>query len=177
VTLPWWDWSTDAQIPDSYEVASSEGQDNVLASLPISVFGSKPKPTWPKQTSREPGAFPQVPSPPYKAEWAYAMQATSYTDFSQRLWQVHDTVHVWVGGTMGQVDWAAYDPLFWAHHANVDRAWRIWQHANPGANPPANILDVAMRAAPPMTPRQTLDVKQLGYEYAGSEASVPGTVT
>jgi tyrosinase len=176
VTLPWWDWTTEAQIPDSYAVAKVAGQENVLASLPISVFGASPKPSWPKRTSREPGAFPEVPSPPYKAEWNHAMAATSYTDFNSRLWQVHDTVHVWVGGTMGQVDWAAYDPLFWAHHANVDRAWRIWQHTHAGADPPAGILDVPMRVAPSMTARATLDVKQLGYEYAGSEASVPGTV-
>jgi Common central domain of tyrosinase len=39
------------------------------------------------------------------------MKATNYSDFSQRTWSVHDTVHVWVGGSFGQVDWAAYDPL------------------------------------------------------------------
>lgn len=176
VTLPWWDWTTETGVPDSYEVAKAEGQENPLAGAPISPYGVKPKPGWPKHTKREPGAFPGIPPLPYKAEWEYAQQATSYTDFDQRLWQVHDTVHAWVGGAMGQVDWAAYDPLFWAHHANVDRAWRIWQHNNPGANPPANVLDVPMRVVPPMTPRQTLDVKQLGYDYAGSEASVPGTV-
>jgi tyrosinase len=64
------------------------------------------------------------------------MKATNYVDFSQRIWSVHDTLHVWVGGTMGQVDWAAYDPLFFAHHANVDRAWRIWQAAHPRGQSP-----------------------------------------
>lgn len=28
---------------------------------------------------------------------------------------------------MSDPAWAAYDPLFWAHHCMVDRAWRIWQ--------------------------------------------------
>jgi tyrosinase len=103
------------------------------------------------------------------------MKATNYTDFSQRIWSVHDTVHVWMGGTMAQVDWAAYDPIFFAHHANVDRARRIWQAAHPGANPPAGILDESLQTDPAMKVRTTLDVHQLGYEYAGTQSTVAGS--
>jgi tyrosinase len=103
------------------------------------------------------------------------MKATNYTDFSQRIWSVHDTLHVWVGGTMGQVDWAAYDPLFFAHHANIDRAWRIWQAAHPGANPPDSILDVSLQTDPAIKVQATLEVHQLGYEYAGTQSTVPGS--
>jgi hypothetical protein len=58
----------------------------------------------------------------------------------------------------------------------VDRAWRIWQHRNPGANPPANILDRPFRSGGPsgLTPRDVLDVKQLGYDYAATENKVAG---
>lgn len=46
----------------------------------------------------------------------------------------HGYVHLWVGnpstlsGTqdMGILDTAARDPLFWAHHANIDRIWEMW---------------------------------------------------
>lgn len=48
--------------------------------------------------------MPQVPGPPYRQEWANAMKATNYLDFSQRIWALHDTLHVWMGGTMSQVD-------------------------------------------------------------------------
>jgi len=176
VTLPWWDWSSASTIPDPYTTAQVDGHDNILAAAPIAVFGASPQPNWPTQTSRNPGGDnPQIPPPPYQREWAHAMAATNYADFSQRIWQVHDTVHGWVGGTMGQVDWAAYDPLFFAHHANVDRAWRIWQTLNPGAHPPAAILDQPLQVVPAITVRQTLDVRQLGYEYAGAQATVPGS--
>ena len=59
---------------------------------------------------------------------------------------------------------AAYDPIFWAHHAMIDRLWYLWQLATP-AGPPAEILD---RALPPfpMTVRDTLDLSRLGYGYA-----------
>lgn len=77
---------------------------------------------------------------------------------------------------MGQVDWAAYDPIFWAHHATVDRLWRIWQHRNPGALPPADVLDTPLQLGkkPILTVRDTIDVKRLGYDYAGVAVSVGG---
>jgi Common central domain of tyrosinase len=45
----------------------------------------------------------------------------------------HNDVHVAIGGLMGDPDTAAQDPIFWLHHANIDRLWWLWQkqHANP----------------------------------------------
>lgn len=51
----------------------------------------------------------------------------------------HDIVHGDVGGNdglMADPDTAALDPIFWLHHANIDRLWEVWlrrdaQHANP----------------------------------------------
>ena len=59
---------------------------------------------------------------------------------------------------------AAYDPLFWSHHAMLDRLWYLWQMSTRGALP-ASVLD---RALPPfpMTVRDTLDISRLGYGYA-----------
>ena len=36
---------------------------------------------------------------------------------------------------MGSVPTAAYDPIFYLHHANVDRLWADWQAAHPGPLP------------------------------------------
>ncbi len=38
----------------------------------------------------------------------------------------HNYVHGAVGGNMGQFSTAALDPIFWAHHSNVDRVWYLW---------------------------------------------------
>lgn len=41
----------------------------------------------------------------------------------------HGTVHVAVGGATGKMsdfDQAAGDPIFWLHHANIDRLWEVW---------------------------------------------------
>jgi len=39
--------------------------------------------------------------------------------------QPHNLVHDAVGGYMGDFI-AASDPVFWAHHANIDRLWEVW---------------------------------------------------
>ena len=38
----------------------------------------------------------------------------------------HDLIHVAVNGRMGDPATAAQDPIFWLHHANVDRLWNRW---------------------------------------------------
>jgi hypothetical protein len=49
---------------------------------------------------------------------------------------LHASVHVLIGDSqgMGDIKWAASDPIFWLHHANVDRLWASWLaggHSNP----------------------------------------------
>lgn len=39
--------------------------------------------------------------------------------------QPHDNVHGGIGGFMGQF-LSPVDPIFWMHHANVDRLWTVW---------------------------------------------------
>jgi tyrosinase len=75
---------------------------------------------------------------------------------------------------MGQIPFAAFDPVFWGHHCMIDRVWRIWQLRHPGARPPRALLDEAL---PPfrMTVRQTLSVTALGYDYAVASASGAAT--
>jgi len=52
---------------------------------------------------------------------------------------LHGTIHVLVGNGqgMGDVPWAANDPIFWMHHCNIDRLWASWNAAgrqNPATN-------------------------------------------
>lgn len=47
----------------------------------------------------------------------------------------HNVVHSTIGGPMGGFDTAGLDPVFWMHHANIDRLWSVWMaqqgHENP----------------------------------------------
>ena len=45
----------------------------------------------------------------------------------------HNFIHELVGGLMKRLSTAANDPIFWLHHANVDRVWATW-HARQPAN-------------------------------------------
>lgn len=68
----------------------------------------------------------------------------------------------------------AFDPIFWAHHANVDRLWAEWQARNPNAGPddPADNL-------PPwnMTVADTVSTQKLGYEYMATTHVFPTSDT
>lgn len=50
--------------------------------------------------------------------------------------QPHNVIHCVVGGLMCDPDTAAQDPVFFLHHANIDRLWKRWLDQGGGrANP------------------------------------------
>jgi tyrosinase len=180
-TLPWWDWTTPVSqpgaIPPAYDAQQDAGgQVNPLYSAEVNpaalAQGKAHGLDMAPNTLREPGqaGSPPLPSP---QEIQSALAQRDYDHFRGAVEQLHNNVHVWVGGQdghMGQIPFAAYDPIFWAHHTMIDRLWRLWQLQHPGANPDASLLDQAL---PPfrMTVKQTLDVTALGYDYASSTSS------
>lgn len=50
--------------------------------------------------------------------------------------QPHDVVHDALGGLMSDPDTAAQDPIFWLHHAEVDRLWNRWIAQGEGQSDP-----------------------------------------
>ena len=192
--LPWWDWTSDEShqegIPTVYRQAEVDGRPNPLASARVPVgTDSTAIGVWSDstlQTVRDvlPGALaetgsPQTqrdPEPPNELP-KYGpvgelenvediLTASTFEDFSNRLESgPHNTVHGWVGGAMSAVPTSAFDPIFWSHHAMIDRLWYIWQNRSHGQNPPQRILDRVL-APFPMTVAHTLDISVLGYEYA-----------
>jgi tyrosinase len=100
----------------------------------------------------------------------------------------HNLVHVFVGGTdqnlgvsglMADPSTAALDPIFYVHHANIDRMWAGWNEILKNANPsalnwitgPAACGDAvfAMPMPGPTTwvyaPKDVNDLSQINYEY------------
>ena len=165
-TLPWWDWRVSSRrgpgIPAAFEEPPLDAAE--VSQLARTQGGGRVA----RRTRREPGSS-GVPLPT-SAEVDALLRIRDFQSFSDTLEGLHDRVHMWVGGHMGQIPYAAFDPVFWAHHTMVDRLWRVWQLRHVGARPPAALLDDAL---PPfrMTVRQTLDVTALGYDYAVASAS------
>jgi tyrosinase len=60
---------------------------------------------------------------------------TGFQHSGSRIGQVegtpHGTMHNAVGGLMSGFNTAALDPLFWLHHANIDRLWVVWRTMDP----------------------------------------------
>ena len=74
-----------------------------------------------------------------------AMSATTFRDFGGTAesggWLQrgpHDAVHQRVGGAMALASTSGEDPLFFAHHANVDRLWSEWTRVSPARRTPTD---------------------------------------
>jgi len=180
VMLPWWDWTTDSAIPGAYNEATVDGKPNPLYSAKVDPValeqGARSGDPRAPNTVREPGAE-GAPPLPTKAEVEGVLALPSFEDFTHQLEQLHNNVHVWVGGNaghMGDIQFAAFDPIFWAHHVMIDRVWRIWQLRHPQAGVPAALLAQAL-APFNMTVTQTLDTSALGYDYALQVNGTSGT--
>jgi tyrosinase len=168
VTLPWWNWIGQSALPEPYAAKRAGGNANPLYDSPIQP-SARDEPRI-KRTERQTGKDGVLPSQQHVDA---ALANPDFFTFQTQLSSIHDGVHMWVGGTMGDVYVAAYDPIFFAHHCMIDRLWYLWQLEHPGAQPPANLLD---RALPPfpMTVRDTLDISHLGYDYAATTVAAAG---
>ena len=106
-----------------------------------------------------------------------AFSLTSFYTASSTIEGPHGSVHVQVGGGMGSVPTAARDPIFYLHHANVDRQWNLWLAQGGGRSDP--VLDATWTGrthtffnengvAVKMTACQILRAaQQLNYVYEG----------
>lgn len=145
VTIPYWDWVTDrSAIP----AALTDAHD-------LSDWGITRGSTFNGNSLAS------------ATDLNNLLASTSFSTFQSTLegTPFHNRLHVLVGGTMGGSGSPA-DPLFWLHHAFIDKIWADWQALHPGINPP-NPGDV-LQPAPIMTRTvsQVLSVQSLGYVYA-----------
>lgn len=95
--------------------------------------------------------------------------------------EMHNKVHLWVGGMVGDtvgtftLNTSPNDPLFWIHHANVDRIWAMWTNIHglkyqpeSGGMHGHNLNDHMWpydQIGLHVSPKNMLDHKVLGYRY------------
>ena len=153
--IPYWHWSIDLEIP------------SWLANLDFRVI-----------VPASDGSAPQIVNVfrhlqlaalPTDAQIQHLETNTimNYTQFTTLLESYHNTVHGAVGGIMNDIMLSPSDPVFWMHHAEVDRIWSIWQ-ANPAnRNKRPALSPVNARLDPWFqdTVATVASIANLGYQY------------
>ncbi len=150
VCIPYWDWTKpeEQHFPDW------------LAGILPTVH----TPTRTINVIRSPGSGGGLAS--IAAGTSSAMAKTNYNDFSGIINGIHGSVHIWVGGTMSDASVSPADPVFWLHHANLDRLWWVWYNGPQGnhQNPPLTGADAVMDPWT-YTEANVRDIAALSYTY------------
>jgi tyrosinase len=146
LTLPFWQWND--PFPDwliDFLPAKHPSNDTTLPSRKNSQPPEKPNTTdidlilndfhnqLPNTTFSDPNVADYV-------RFTWALEGWGRRPDSTRL-PAHNHVHDWVGGIMSNPKYSPADPVFWLHHAEVDRLWNIWQDKHPNAHPPLSDAD------------------------------------
>ena len=150
VCVPYWDWTRpeEQHVPDW------------LAGVLPTVH----TPTRTITVVRAPG--PDSTLAAIAAGTPTAMGKTSYAEFSSPINAIHGSVHIWTGGTMSDASVSPADPIFWLHHANLDRLWWVWYNSPQGnhQNPPLTGSDSVMDPWT-YTEADVRNIVNLRYEY------------
>ena len=92
----------------------------------------------------------------------------------------HNPVHNLIGGAMSNVTISARDPIFWVHHANIDRLWTAWCNAGNGRTIPPRTDPYWSGsfnygpALPTMARTWAISEPALGYQY--EDETMPTTL-
>lgn len=178
--LPWWDWwpqrFEQQGIPAPYKDEIADGQPNPLFKYRMNFTGTRSG-TINQDTVREEGqnlgiadirtiAVQRVVDiPDLYGKTALA----AFSEGMRGVW--HNAIHGYVGGDMGDPATAAYDPIFYPHHCNIDRIFSIWQRDHE-QNYPDYFLRTVLEPFG-MKVEDVIDFRgRLNYEYARSEGGL-----
>ncbi|KAI0687171.1 hypothetical protein BC835DRAFT_1309269 [Cytidiella melzeri] len=150
--LPYWDWAK--QLTPPKEIMQSQNLDIVSPSgdtdnveNPFYNYHFNPVPDFTDGTAdtfRAP-TFTRRVADEIRRSTLYVLSRTNswdamsndragdgpHPELASSLEQIHNNIHIKTGGFMADVSIAAFDPIFWMHHANVDRLLALWQAIHP----------------------------------------------
>lgn len=179
--LPYWDYATNPGLPAAYRDATYVNENGATVPNPLRVDA--------RQASLNAGTSSLGAGTTSSAS---AMTSTSYVPFNNAIQATpHGAVHCAVGvspgcpnGLMGSVPVSALDPIFYAHHTNIDRLYECWLKVNEPARLPSDsghlntqfsFIDsdgsTATRKVSDM-----LRLSQLGYAYASGGGCPAGAL-
>jgi hypothetical protein len=167
--LPYWDYETNGQMPAAYRDATYVDESGHTVPNPLRV------------EARQPGLNDgTLPLSPDVTSTDDAMGATTYDPFNDSLQDTpHGAVHCAIVtnscpyGLMGSVPVSANDPIFYAHHTNIDRLYECWLRVDEPARLPNDPTQLdtmytfvdADGSTVQRRVRDMLTTAQLGYAY------------
>ncbi len=170
LTLPFWDYQTNGALPAAFRAPTYVNSSGQTVANPLYVAN--------RQAALNAGTGSLTAA---VTSTSAAMALTDYPTFNSSIENTpHGAVHCATGvsgcstGIMGSVPAAGNDPIFYTHHANIDRLYSCWLGVAPDARAPA----VALRsrsftfidgtgAQVTRTVGDMMTTSQLGYSYAG----------
>lgn len=177
VTLPWWDWTLDQNKANgnfgwvNADNATLWGDLNSNSNADMGEFTASDWtiPASYGQLARS-SSLASIPSMATTTTIANYLARSTYgsPDYFKGFEGPHGTPHVMIGGQMGNMR-SPSDPIFWIHHAAVDKLWYDWQdlHA-PGTNYDANPAAQLSPQWPGVTTNDVFDSRgSLGVCYDG----------
>lgn len=163
--LPYWNWYADGDLPPIF--AQGDEATNPLWH-PREAAGVDPS-SLERDFFRQRALLPES-VPGWRRSFTVPLELNP-----------HGAVHGVVGGDMGFTATSARDPIFWLHHANIDRLWTSWIRQNSGQTNPGPSTDwgrsrFRFDLAGTMTAR-TSDITEtetvLGYRYDNYQIGPP----
>nr|AYD59981.1 hemocyanin type 2 [Haliotis discus hannai] len=146
VSVPYWDWT------EAFDKLPSLIADATYFNSRKQSFD--PNPFFRGKIGFENAVTTRDPQPElYQNRYYYqnvmlALEQDNYCDFEIQFEMVHNVLHAWLGGratySISSLDYSAFDPVFFLHHANTDRLWAIWQELQRYRKKPYNEADCAI---------------------------------
>lgn len=119
--LPYWNWYSDPTLPEVFRNEFLDAQSTQKNSLYIA--------------NRRSGV--NAGNPIWKPEIVTDYTNPDFDGFQNGLnGNEHGDIHVFVGTptNMGSIFFAARDPIFYLHHANIDRLLMVWLKSDPNTH-------------------------------------------
>ncbi|KAI9598168.1 hypothetical protein BDF19DRAFT_336282, partial [Syncephalis fuscata] len=136
IMLPYWDWSYDSQAPESSIILSSDyfggnGRENDQCLTTGQFFQYRPYYAQTNCIRRQYDLKNSINSfHSTEAVQRLITQTSNFVEFYQTLENVlHARVHIGLGGHMNTMHSVA-DPIFFMHHAMIDKIWATWQNVH-----------------------------------------------
>lgn len=137
IALPYWNWSSGPTTGVPAACASATYVNRIGDSVSNPLYAGPISPgagggTTSRRSNIDTTTFGDLATGAQNA-----MSNSDFNLFQSQLNGVHGGVHVRVGGNMSSVATAGFDPIFYLHHANVDRLWANWQASHAVPLPPS----------------------------------------